>query len=58
MKGFQQKEEVNDTKIFSLIVRMMTIQMVFNVVAVENLHLDKMDINVVFLHGDLDESCI
>ena len=34
---------------------MPTIRLVLGIVAVENLHLEKLDVKTVFLHGDLEE---
>ena len=34
---------------------MLTIRLVLGIVAVENLHLEKLDVKTVFLHGDLEE---
>ena len=34
---------------------MSTIRLVLGMVAVENLHLEQLDVKTVFLHGDLEE---
>jgi hypothetical protein len=34
---------------------MTTIMLVLSIMAVENLHLDQLDVKTAFLHGDLDE---
>ncbi|CAM8978623.1 unnamed protein product [Rhodiola kirilowii] len=54
-KGFQQKECIDYTEIFSPVVKMVTIKTVLGLVAKENLHLQQMDVKIAFLHGDLDE---
>ena len=54
-KGFQQKEGIDYTEIFSPVVKMSTIRLVLGMVAVENLHLKQLDVKMTFLHGDLEE---
>ncbi|GKE47571.1 putative RNA-directed DNA polymerase, partial [Tanacetum coccineum] len=36
-------------------MKMTTIRLVLSIVAAENLHLEKLDVKITFLHGDLDE---
>ncbi|RVW87889.1 Retrovirus-related Pol polyprotein from transposon TNT 1-94 [Vitis vinifera] len=55
VKGFQQKEGIDYTEIFSPVVNMSTIRLVLGMVAVENLHLEQLDVKTAFLHGDLEE---
>ena len=55
VKGFQQKESVDYTDIFSLVVKLTTIRLVLRIVTVENLHLEQLDVKTAFLHGDLEE---
>ena len=55
VKGFQQKEGIDYTKIFSLVVKMSTIRLVLGMVAAKNLHLEQLDVKTAFLHGDLEE---
>ena len=55
VKEFQQKEGIDYTKIFSPVVKMSTIRLVFGMVAAENLHLEQLDVKTAFLHGDLEE---
>ena len=40
VKGFQQKEGIDYTEIFSLVVKMSTIRLVLGMVATKNLHLE------------------
>ena len=55
VKGFQQKEGIDYTEIFSLVMKMSTIRLVLGMVAAENLHLEHLDVKTAFLHGDLEE---
>ena len=55
MKGFQQKQGIDFTEIFSPVVKMTTIRVILSVVATENLHLEQLDVKTAFLHGDLEE---
>ena len=55
VKGFQQKEGIDYTEIFSSIVKMSTIRLVLGMVATENLHLEQLDVKIAFHHRDLEE---
>ncbi|WVZ16676.1 hypothetical protein V8G54_009658 [Vigna mungo] len=55
VKGFQQKEGVDYTEIFALVVKLNTIRSVLSIVASEGLYLEQLDVKTAFLHGDLDE---
>ena len=55
VNGFQQKEGIDYTKIFSPVVKISTIRLVLGMVAVKILHLEQLDVKMTFLHGDLEE---
>ncbi|RVW13214.1 Retrovirus-related Pol polyprotein from transposon TNT 1-94 [Vitis vinifera] len=55
VKGFQQKEGIDYTEIFSPVMKMSTIRLVLGMVVAENLHLEQLDVKTTFLHGDLEE---
>nr|CAN62498.1 hypothetical protein VITISV_000081 [Vitis vinifera] len=52
-KGFQQKEGIDYTEIFSPVVKMSTIRLVLGMVATKNLHLEQLDVKTTFLHDDM-----
>ena len=55
VKGFQQKEGIDYTEIFSPVVKMSTIRLVLGMVATKILHLEQLYMKMAFLHGDLEE---
>jgi hypothetical protein len=55
VKGFQQKKGIDFDEIFYPIVKMTSIRTILSLVVVEDLHLEKLDVKTVFLHGDLEE---
>ena len=55
VKGFQQKEGIDYTEIFSSIVKMSTIRLVLGMVAAKNLHLEQLNVKTTFHHHDLEE---
>ena len=57
-KGFQQVYNVEFGKIFSLVVKMTTLRLLLDVVAVEYLELIQLDIKTSFLAGDLKEEIV
>ena len=55
VKGFQQKQGIDFTEIFSPVVKMTTIKVIMSIVVAKNLHLEQLDVKTAFLHGDLEE---
>jgi hypothetical protein len=55
VKGFAQKKGIYFDEIFSPIVKMTSIRTILSHVAVEDLHLEQLDVKTIFLHGDLEE---
>ena len=55
VKGFARKKGIDFNEIFSPIVKMNSIRTILNLVAVEDLHLEQLDVKATFLHGDLEE---
>ena len=55
IKGFAQKKDVDFYEIFSHVVKITSIRTILSLVAIENLHLEQMDVKIAFLHGDLEE---
>jgi ATP-binding cassette subfamily B (MDR/TAP) protein 1 len=55
VKGFAQKKGIDFDKIFTLLVKMTSIRTILILVAIEDFHLEQLDVKTNFLHGDLDE---
>ena len=55
VKGFAQKKGIDFGEIFSFVVKMTSNSTILSLVAVEVLHLEHLDVKIVFLHGDLEE---
>lgn len=55
-KGFTQREEVDFNEIFSPVVKQTSIRVLFSLMVVQDLELEKMDVKTTFLHGDLEET--
>ena len=55
VKGFAQKKGIDFDEIFSLVVKMTSIKTILSIVAVEDLHLEQLDVKTTFLHGNLEE---
>ena len=55
VKGYSQRKGIDYDEMFSPIVVLTSIQILLSIVALENLHLDQMDVKTTFLHGDLDK---
>ena len=55
VKGFAQKKGIDFDEIFSPVVKMTSIMNILSLVAVEDLHLENLDVKTTFLHGDLEE---
>lgn len=55
LKGYSQRKCIDYNKIFSLLVKLTTIRICWVLFAIENLHLEHMDVKLAFLHRDLEE---
>jgi len=55
VKGFVQKKGIYFDEIFSPVVKMTSIRTILSPVAAEYFHLEQLDVNISFLHGDLEE---
>jgi len=55
VKGFAQKKGIDFDEIFFLVVEMTSIRTILSLVVAEDLHLEQLDVNTTFLHGDLEE---
>lgn len=54
-KGYFQKEGIDYSEIFSLIVRHMFIRVPLSIVIVQNLELEQMDVKMAFLYENLEK---
>jgi hypothetical protein len=56
VKGFAQNKGIYFDEIFSPVVKMNSIRTILSLVAVEDFHLEQLDVKTNFLHGDLKEA--
>ena len=54
-KRFTQKEGIDFTEVFSLVVRHASIRIILSLVPVNNMHLEQMDFKKTFLYEELQE---
>ncbi|KAH9706111.1 hypothetical protein KPL70_012113 [Citrus sinensis] len=52
-RGFTQREGIDFTEVFSPVVRHASIRVILTLVAVQDMHLEQMDVKTAFLHGEL-----
>ncbi|KAH9734079.1 hypothetical protein KPL71_017263 [Citrus sinensis] len=57
-RGFTQKEGIDFTEVFFPVVRHASIRIILALVAVQDMHLEQMDVKTAFLHGELQEAII
>ena len=55
VNGFAQNKYIELDEIFYLVVKMTSIRTILSLVAVEDLHLEQVDVKKTFLHRDLEE---
>jgi hypothetical protein len=55
VNGFAQTKGIDFDEIFSPVVKMNSIRTILSLVAVEDFHLEQLDVKTTFLHGDLEE---
>ncbi|XP_057976086.1 uncharacterized mitochondrial protein AtMg00820-like [Malania oleifera] len=54
-KGYSQQEGINYTETFAPVAKMTTIRTILALTSTRNWHIHQLDVNNVFLYGDLDE---
>ena len=57
-KGYTQRDGIGFIEIYSPVVSYASIRMILSIVAVNNMHLEHMDVKTAFLHGELQEQII
>ncbi|KAH9684927.1 hypothetical protein KPL70_013734 [Citrus sinensis] len=57
-RGFTQREGIDFTEVFSPVVRHASIRVILALVAVQDMHLEQMDVKTAFLHGELQEEIV
>ena len=55
VQGFSQKEGVEYHKVFSLVVKHKTLQVLLAMVSAFDLELEQLDVKTTFLHENLEE---
>ncbi|KAK9181573.1 hypothetical protein WN944_024711 [Citrus x changshan-huyou] len=55
VKGYAQKEGIDFNEIFSPVVRLTAVRVVFAMCATFDLHLEQLDVKTAFLHGELED---
>ena len=54
-KGFTQKEGVDYSEVYSLVVRHSSIRVLLSLVNQEDMWLEQLDVKTTFLHGNLEK---
>ena len=57
-KGYSQKKGVDFSEVFSLVVKHSSIMVLLTMVTLFDLELEKLDVKIVFLHGELEKQII
>jgi ATP-binding cassette subfamily B (MDR/TAP) protein 1 len=55
VKGFGRNKGIDFEEMFSPVVKMSSVRVVLGLATSLNLEVEKLDVKIVFLHGDLDE---
>lgn len=57
-KGFIQKESIDFNEVFAPVERYSSLRILLALVAVDDMHMEHMDIKITFLHCELDEMIV
>ena len=55
VKGYAQKEGIDFNKIFFSVVQLTIVRVVFAICFTFNLHLEQLDVKILFIYGELEE---
>ena len=57
-RGYTQREGIDYTEVFSLVVKHTLIRVLMSIVAQFDWELEQLDVKTAFLHGDLEEKIL
>ena len=57
-RGYTQREGIDYTEVFSLVVKHTSIRVLMSIVAQFDWELEQLDAKIVFFHGDLEEKIL
>lgn len=56
VNGYTQVDEIDYKKVFSHVIKYYSIRILMKIVNQYDIELEKMDVTMVFLHGDFEET--
>lgn len=55
VKGYSHREGVDFGEIFSHVAKLSSIRLILSIIVSNDFEIEKMDVKIAFLHGDLEE---